>query len=45
MLFEPRQEQVTARARRLVGRDVPLVRAEIAEAGVVGAAALVNVLR
>ena len=44
-LFEPLQEQVTARARRLVGRDVPLVRAEVAESGVAGAAALVTVLR
>ena len=42
-LFEPLQEQVTARARRLVGRDVPLVRAEVAESGVVGAAALLRI--
>jgi len=41
-LFEPLQEQVTARARRLVGREVPLVPALIAESGVVGAAALVK---
>jgi glucokinase len=44
-LFVPLQEQVTARARRLMGRDVPLVRAEIVESGVVGAAALVTLLR
>ena len=44
-LFEPLQEQVTARTRRLVGRDVPLIRAEIVESGVVGAAALVKLLR
>jgi glucokinase len=41
-LFDPLQEQVTARARRLVGRDVPLIAAQIAESGVVGAAALVK---
>ena len=41
-LFDPLQEQVTARARRLVGRDVPIVPAQIAESGVVGAAALVK---
>jgi glucokinase len=41
-LFDPLQEQVSARARRLVGRETPVVRAEIAEAGIVGAAALVK---
>jgi glucokinase len=44
-LLEPLQEQVTARARRLVGREVPLVRAEVAESGVVGAAALLTLPR
>jgi glucokinase len=42
VLFEPLQRQVTERARRLVGHDVPIVRAEIAEPGIVGAAALVK---
>src|SRR5262249_9517652 len=42
-LFEPLQEQVTERARRLVGREVRLVRAEVAESGVAGAAALVRI--
>jgi glucokinase len=42
VLFEPLQQQVTQRARRLVGHDVPIVRAEIAEPGIVGAAALVK---
>jgi glucokinase len=42
VLFEPLQQQVTERARRLVGHDVPLVRAEVAEPGIVGAAALVK---
>ncbi len=42
LLFEPLQEQVTARARRLVGRDVPVIRAEISESGILGAAALVK---
>jgi glucokinase len=41
-LFEPLQEQVTARARRLVGREVPVIPAEIAESGIVGAAALMK---
>ena len=44
-LFEPLQAQVTARARRLVGRDVPVIPAEIGESGVVGAAALVKFSR
>jgi len=42
ILFEPLQRQVTDRARRLVGHDVPIVRAEISEPGIVGAAALVK---
>jgi glucokinase len=42
ILFEPLQQQVTERARRLVGHDVPIVRAEVAESGIVGAAALVK---
>jgi glucokinase len=41
-LFEPLQQQVTERARRLVGHDVPIVRAEITEPGIVGAAALIK---
>ena len=40
VLFAPLQELVTERARRLVGRDVPIVRAEITESGILGAAAL-----
>jgi glucokinase len=42
VLFEPLQRQVTQRARKLVGHDVAIVRAEVAEAGIVGAAALVK---
>jgi glucokinase len=42
VLFDPLERQVTERARRLVGHDVPIVRAEIAEPGIVGAAALVK---
>jgi glucokinase len=42
VLFEPLQRQVTERARRLVGHDVPVVRAQVAESGIVGAAALVK---
>ena len=42
VLFEPLQRQVTDRARRLVGHDVPIVRAEVEEPGIVGAAALVK---
>jgi glucokinase len=42
VLFEPLQEQVTARARSLVGREVPVIRAEILESGILGAAALVE---
>jgi glucokinase len=41
-LFEPLQAQVTARARRLVGREVPVIQAEISESGILGAAALVK---
>ena len=42
VLFGPLQQQVTERARRLVGHDVPLVRAQVTEPGIVGAAALVK---
>jgi glucokinase len=41
-LFEPLQAQVTARARRLVGREVPVIPAQVAESGIVGAAALIK---
>jgi hypothetical protein len=41
-LLEPLQEEVWARSRGLLGRDVPLVAQEVADkSGIVGAAGLV----